>query len=299
MSTTHQPLDNVVSMFKTPTMADEFLHLYDQLISSWPHNVIPRDIQTSFGTTHVNSVGPDGATPLVLIPGFGTNSTMWFANITTLSQHYRIFAVDTIGQPGRSVTRNALSPATTAIWLAEVLDGLTIKQAYVAGFSLGGWIALDFAIKHPERTKKLALVDPPASLQPLPFSFFLHSLFPMIIHPTRRSLQRYFRWLTRGNRGMNTGWGQTMVLGILNWKPQPPIRVKPFTDEQLRACQAPTLLLVAERSVLYEPSTAIKRATQLIPNLTAEIVPDASHGLVYEHADLINNRIVSFFQEQD
>ena len=297
MSTTHQPLDNVESMFKTPAMADEFLNLYDQLLSRWPHDVIPREIQTSFGTTHVNSVGLDGASPLVLLPGFGTNSTMWFANITTLSEHYRVFAIDTIGQPGRSVTRNALSPTTTAVWLVEVLDGLAIEQANVTGFSLGGWIALDFAIKHPERTKKVAVVDPAASIQPLPFSFFLHSLFPMIIHPTRKGLQRYFRWLTRGNKGMNTEWGQTMVLGILNWKPQPPTRAAPFTDEQLRACQAPTLLLVAERSVLYEPATAIKRATQLIPNLTAEIVSDASHGLVYEQADLINNRIVSFFQE--
>lgn len=297
MNMTHQQLDNVISMFKTPAMADEFLHLYDQLVSRWPQNVISRDIQTSFGATHVNSVGPDGTTPLVLLPGFGTNSTMWFANIMALSKHYRVFAVDTIGQPGRSVTRTALSPTTTSVWLAEVLGGLSIEQANVAGFSLGGWIALDFAIKHPERTKKVALVDPAASIEPMPFSFFLHSLFPMMIHPTRKGLQRYFRWLTRGNKGMNTEWGQSMVLGILNWKPQPPIRVSPFNDEQLRACQAPTLLFVAEKSVLYEPATAIKRATQLIPNLTAEIVPDASHGLVYEQADLINNRLVSFFQE--
>ena len=286
-----------MSMFKTPAMADEFLHLYDQLLSGWPHNVIPQDIQTSFGTTHVNSVGPDGGSPLVLLPGFGTNSTMWFANITTLSQHFRIFAVDTIGQPGRSVTRNSLSPKTTSVWLAEVLDGLAIEQANVAGFSLGGWIALDFTIKHPERTKKVALIDPAASIEPMPFKFFLHSFFPMMIYPTRKGLQRYFRWLTRGNKGMNTEWGQTMVLGILNWKPQPPIRVTPFNDEQLRACHAPTLLFVAERSVLYEPTKAVKRATQLIPNLTSVIVPNASHGLVYEQADLINNKIVSFFQE--
>jgi pimeloyl-ACP methyl ester carboxylesterase len=297
MNTMHQQPDNVMSMFKTPAMADEFLHLYDQLLSRWPHSVIPRDIQTSFGTTHVNSVGSDGASPLVLLPGFGTNSTMWFANIMTMSQHHKVFAIDTIGQPGRSVTRIALSPSTTSAWLVEVLNGLAIDQTNVSGFSLGGWIALDFAIKYPERTKKVALVDPAASIEPMPFSFFLHSFFPMMIHPTRNGLQRYFRWLTRGNKGMNTEWGQTMVLGILNWKPQPPIRVTPFNDEQLRACRVPTLLFVAERSVLYEPTKAVKRATQLIPNLTAVIVPDASHGLVYEQADLINNRIVSFFQE--
>jgi pimeloyl-ACP methyl ester carboxylesterase len=295
MSTTQPPLENVASMFKTPAMADEFLNVYDQLLTRWPNDLISRDVRTSFGNTHINSVGSDGALPLVL-PGFGTNSTMWFANIAALVQHHRVFAVDTIGQPGRSVTRTALSPTTTAVWLAEVLDGLAIEQANVTGFSLGGWIALDFAIKHPERTSKVALVDPAASILPMPFSFFLHSLFPMMIHPTRKGLQRYFQWMTHGNKGMNTEWGQTMILGILNYKPHPPIRVKPFTDEQLRACQAPTLLLVAEKSVLYEPAKAIERATQLMPNLTAEIVAGASHGLVYEQADFINNRIVSFFQ---
>lgn len=294
---TSEQLDNVMSMFKTPAKADEFLRLYDDLIYRWPPNVIPCDIRTSFGTTHINSIGPDGCTPLVLLPGFGTNSTMWFANITTLSQHFSVFAVDTIGQPGRSVTRIALSPKTTSIWLTEVLDGLAIEHGNVAGLSLGGWKALNFAFKQPERTNKVALIDLAASIQPMPYSFFLHSLFPMMIHPTRKGLQCYFQWLTRGNKGMNTEWGQSMVLGILNWKPQPPIRATPFSNEQLRACQAPTLLLVAEKSVLYEPTKAINRATQMIPNLTAEIVPDASHGLIYEQADLINNRLVSFFQQ--
>jgi pimeloyl-ACP methyl ester carboxylesterase len=287
---------NVSTLFKTPSFCEEYLRLYDSLLSTWPTKPDQLDRETSFGITHINVIGPRDAPALLLLPGFGANSTMWFSNIGSLSQHFRVYAIDTIGQPGRSIPFKSLEASTTAEWLLELMDTLSLGKPSLAGVSLGGWIVLDFSIKHPDRVKGIALLDPAASFAPMSFTFFLHSLIPIMIYPTRNGLTRYFKWLTRG-KATNSQWGELMIRGILHCKPRSPVRAAPFTDAQLRLCATPTLLLVGEKSVIYDPAKAVKRAETFMPNVRSEIIADASHGLNYEQADLINSRLVSFFEE--
>jgi len=118
-----------------------------------------------------------------------------------------------------------------------------------------------------------------------------------MIHPTRKGLVRYFRWLTRG-KVVNNPWGELMVQGILNCKPQAPVRATPFTDAQLRSCRTPTLLLVGEQSVIYDPARVLRRAAALIPAVTGELVSGASHGLNYEQANLVNSRVLAFLEDR-
>lgn len=62
------------------------------------------DIDTTYGTTHVIACGNEDNPPLVLFHGVGDDSAlMWNYNAKFLSEHYRIYAVDTIGGPGKSV----------------------------------------------------------------------------------------------------------------------------------------------------------------------------------------------------
>ncbi len=289
---------DISTIFKSGVLGEEYLRLYDELLTKWPRNTNRIDVPTSYGLTHINVTGPEKAPVLVLLPGFAANSTMWFANIGTLSQRFRALAVDTIGQPGRSIPSQSVDASTTAAWLKEVLDQLAVSKANIAGVSLGGWIALDFALKHPQRVNRIALLDPAASFARMTTTFMLHSLFPIMIHPTRKGLVRYFRWLTRG-KAVNSQWGELMVLGILGCKPQPPIRAVPFTDDQLRSCLIPSKLIVGEKSVIYDPTKAVSRAAKFMPRVSTEVVPEVSHGLLYEQADLVNSRLLSFFGEAE
>ncbi len=288
---------NLASSFKSRELSVQYFRLYDELLGKWPAALQQVDVPTSFGSTRLNVVGPGDAPALLLLPGFGANSTMWFANVAPLSREYRVIAVDTLGQPGRSIPSRQLTAETTAAWLKEVLAYQRIDRARMIGVSLGGWIVLDFAVKHPEAVERIALLDPAASFVPMSAAFVLHSLMPIMIHPTRNGLKRYFRWLTRG-RSVNKEWGELMIQGILNRRPQPPIRATPFSDEQLRSCDCSALLLVGEHSVIYNPQRAIARAEGLMPNVEAEMVPDASHGLSYEQPDIVNTRLLRFFAER-
>ena len=282
------------SIFKTPESEKQFLDVYEAVLGLWPVPHEPLDVPTRFGTTHINASGPENAPAMVLLPGFSANSTQWFPNIAALSSRFRAYALDTIGQPGKSVPSRTLSASNSPEWIADVLDGLGLEKACMVGISLGGWLTLNFALRAPERVSHIVLLDPAASFEGVSAAFFWHSLIPIMIHPTRAGLTRYFRWMTRGYV-VNRSWGE-LVLGMLNTRPQPPIRATVFSDQELRCIQVPTLLLVGGRSVIYNPDRALRRATRLMPYLGAEIIPDASHALNAEKAELVNARILQFCQ---
>jgi pimeloyl-ACP methyl ester carboxylesterase len=139
------------------------------------------------------------------------------------------------------------------------------------------------------------MLDPAASLVKMSAVWLSHTFIPFMVHPTRPGLIKYFRWMTHGYQ-VNPKWGELMLLGILNSRPQPPIRATPFSDAQLRSIQVPVLVLIGERSVIYDPRRAQRRAILLIPGVQAEIIPDASHALIEEKSELVNARILRFYQ---
>jgi pimeloyl-ACP methyl ester carboxylesterase len=291
------PMSDSISIFKSSALEKEYFEAYAAVLALWPVSFESLDLSSRFGTTHLNACGQNHQPPMILLPGYGANSTMWYPNIAALSGQFRVYAVDTIGQPGKSLPNQKLTAANSADWIIEVLKGLGIERAHLVGISLGAWLALNFAIRRPERVDHLALLDPAASFQKMSRTFFWHSLMPIMIHPTRAGLIKYFRWMTRGYK-VNERWGELMVLGILNTRPQPPMRAAMFSDEDLRKLKTPTLLLIGERSVIYDPQRAYERATRLIPGIQAEIVPGASHALIAEKSELVNARILQFCQPQ-
>ncbi len=284
------------SLFKTPVLEKQYMDVYDAVLNLWnvPHEAL--DVPTRFGVTHISAAGPKEKPAMVLLPGFGANSTQWFPNVAALSSPFRVYAVDTNGQPGKSLPGSTLTAQDSSDWIAQVLDGLGIEKAILGGISLGGWLSLHFAIREPERVTRLVLLDPAASFEGMSAAFLWHGFIPFMVHPTRAGLVQYFHWMTRGY-SVNKEWGELMLLGILNTRPQPPIRASAFSDADLRNMKTPTLLLIGERSVIYNPKRVYRRACRLIPDIQVEIVPNASHALNTEAAEYVNARILQFCLE--
>jgi pimeloyl-ACP methyl ester carboxylesterase len=286
----------MANLFKTKEAEEDYFNTYNKVLSLWPVEHEPIEVNTSLGSTHLNAAGPKGSPPLLLFPGFASNSTMYWPNIEALAKHCRVYAIDTIGQPGRSLPTKPLTTANCNAWILEILDHLDADRVHVMGLSLGGWLSMNFAIGQPTRTNKVIILDPAASLEPMGRSFFWHSLIPFMIRPTRKGLIKFFRWLTQGY-STNLDYGEMMLQGVLNTNPQPPLRPIPFTDEQLQSLVSPVLLLVGEKSVIYDPERVIDRARKQIPRVQPEMLANASHALNMEQVDLVNARLSAFLVE--
>lgn len=134
---------------------------YLAFLSYWPSPNRPLHVPTSQGDTFVVECGAEGAPPLLLLHGGAMNSSMWIGDVAKWAPHFRIYAVDVIGEPGLSASsRPALRSDVYAAWLDEVMQALSIGRIAIAGISLGGWLALDYATRRPGRVTALALLCP-------------------------------------------------------------------------------------------------------------------------------------------
>ncbi|QUD90796.1 alpha/beta fold hydrolase [Phenylobacterium montanum] len=115
--------------------------------------------------------GQAGGHVLVLVHGFSASAQDWDDWARILSPRYRIITLDL---PGHGLTRApARWPANTdsyADLVAQATDRLGVKSFVLAGNSMGGGVAWDFALRHPDRLQGLVLVDaagwaPPKSQQ--------------------------------------------------------------------------------------------------------------------------------------
>ena len=68
------------------------------------------------------------------------------------------------------------------------------------------------------------------------------------------------------------------------------------SDAELRTLRPPTLLLLGEQEVIYDRQAAVRRATALMPNVEAAVIPNAGHALNLDQPELVNAKLLAFFQ---
>lgn len=102
---------------------------------------------------------------VILIHGLGADSRHWAANIDALSQNFQVIALDQIGYGQSDKPMMRYTVENFSDYLHGFMQALKIPQASLVGNSLGGWVALEFTIRHPQMVEKLVLVDA-AGLRP-------------------------------------------------------------------------------------------------------------------------------------
>jgi pimeloyl-ACP methyl ester carboxylesterase len=131
---------------------------------------------------HVVELGPDNATPIVLIHGAGCNlEDMRLALGERLAAHHRVILID---RPGlgwsKRKGRDGSAPKVQAAILREMLDRLGVVRAVIVGHSWGGALAISFTLDYPERSAALILLASPLYPHANPTTS-LYALFAMPI----------------------------------------------------------------------------------------------------------------------
>lgn len=241
---------------------------------------------------YVGDVGVEGDAPLLFVHGAGGTHENWLNQLRGLSGRYPALAVDLPGH-GRSEGDGFRSIEAYRDFVKEFLDALGLRQAVLVGHSMGGAIALSFALLYPTRLAALVLVGTGARLK---------------VHP------RVFEAL-RGDRNeaahLLVGWAyaenappELIRQGEAKWLEASPAVV----EGDFLACNAfdlmdevekirlPTLILCGAEDRL----TPVKYAEYLhqkIRDSRLLLVPGAGHMVMIERPEEMNRALDAFLQQ--
>jgi 3-oxoadipate enol-lactonase len=96
--------------------------------------------------------------PVLLVMGLGYGRWAWEPLVEPLAERYRVVWYDNRGIGDSDKPAGPYSAADLAADAVQVLDERGIERAHVVGTSLGGMVAQELALSHPERVEKLALL---------------------------------------------------------------------------------------------------------------------------------------------
>jgi pimeloyl-ACP methyl ester carboxylesterase len=274
---------------------EKFMAAYDSVIALWPQPRQAFDIETATATTRVHAYRPHpGGAPVVLLTGAGGNAAFWFPHVAALAEDGPVYGIDMPGDANPSIARALMTPpASCAAWLDELLGKLSDRPAHLVGFSYGGWVAMNQAIRAPGRVASITLLDPAGLTRP-DARFYrwltisgLATLTPM---PLRRRLAR---WLDLPH--MLEPELMTLMWAAVRGYRAEPKKPDVLTDDELRAIDVPVLLVTGARSALLTPAQARARGS-LMPHAEVAVVP-GSHG-GFNRVDELNDRTSAFIKAQ-
>ena len=289
-----------LSAFRSDEGKARYLAAYDAALKEWPVPYEELDVPTRYGTTHVVASGPKDAPPLVLLPSLAASATLWRPNVAALGQQFRLYAVDPIGQTGKSVqTRKLRDRRGMADWLSDVLDALGVRRASFVGASYGGFIAMNQASLTPERVERVVLIGPAGVFVGFSWKILCRmlvgGLWRKLVAPKRR---RDIAELLGPHAQLGPAdqrWREQMAITMTESAIPDTLWNLVLGDRELAAVKAPTLLLIGEHERLYAPST-LAVAQRRMPGLTGAVIADAHHLAALAQPEDVNRRILRFLR---
>ncbi|MER6118191.1 alpha/beta fold hydrolase [Streptomyces sp. NPDC001743] len=291
-------------MTSTPpvTGSTAFLTAYHAVLAAaWPAGTTCTDITTPWGSTRLNSYGPQDAPPLLLLPGGGATSTAWYAQAAELGRTHRVHAVDLVGEPGRSTVGERPIRTVDDLngWLDALLDGLGAGPVALGGHSYGGWIALHYALHAPHRVRKLVLLDPTGCFAGFRPGYLLHAL-PMLLRPSAARTRAFLEWET-GRAPLDPGWLRLREAAAAFPSARPVTGPRP-SPEALRGLDVPALVLLAGQGRAQDATRVAAAVDRLLPHAETAVLPGVSHHALPLYGPAVpelNRRMREFLSTDD
>jgi pimeloyl-ACP methyl ester carboxylesterase len=282
----------------------EIMAAYQGLMDSWPVAYDDLTVPTSFGDTHVIASGSPDAPPVVFLHALFATATSWYRNVEVTSRSYRTYCVDVIGEANKSrPTRPITSVDDFLQWFTELIDGLEIDTLYLVGNSYGGFTAAYYAMRLPDRVRKLVLVGPASTIHSMR-PFMLHMFLPKGLYQAVPRLPGLDRAMRSSVSWMHAGlpadplWEPLFLAAMKHGKLISRVFPRVYTKEELGDITASALLVLGDREVIYgDLSSAIQAAKETMPEAGVIVVPEAHHITALARPDIVNRELMRFLAE--
>ena len=244
--------------------------------------------------------------PLLLVMGLGNDATGWMFQVPAFAEHYKVIAFDNRDVGRSSEAKGPYTLADMAEDTVGLMDILGIEHAHVVGGSMGGAIAQELVIHHPDRVRKLVLACTLGQFA----RFRIFMLEPSKFLKQRDLDNEVFpaevlMWCMTHDFLKNAEAVDRMISMMRNPPfPQSPEAFSRQADaimtfdalDRLGNVKAPTLVLVGDQDILTPPWGA-RELAEAIPGAKLEILEGGAHGFFWEIPEKTNRAVLGFLKD--
>lgn len=286
------------------------------------------------GTVEVNDIKMyyeihGSGEPLVLIEGLGYSKWMWYKQIPALSEQYRVIVFDNRGAGNTDKPDSEYSIELMADDAAGLLRALGIGSAHVLGISLGGFIAQEVALRHPEIVRSLILGSTSSGSRNtiakyselwngyLKFWGFLPGMLEMNGKASTPARVEPYYGLPREEKiryGLMSAFTQEYYQNHTDeidrivqwrlddtqptyaWKRQFAAGVNFDSTDRVHAINAPTLVITGTEDRIVTPGSS-RELAERIPNSRFVSIDRSGHLLFIERSEEFNDIVLGFLDE--
>jgi pimeloyl-ACP methyl ester carboxylesterase len=232
-------------------------------------------------------------TPLLLIHGLPFQKGMWKPQLSALSKKFRVIAIDLPGFGESGAPRGEASMPAYADLIAAFCNSLRLDSLVLAGHSMGGYIALEFAARHPALLRGLVMVSSRAiadtadvaanrrvmaeRLKTEPADFVAEAMLPKMLASDNRDLElrRQVRELMNPLRPEGIAHAQLAIATRRDF------------SAKLREIDTPALVVAGEKDMI----APLEEAGIIAANFRhgrLEVVENAGHMVSWEQPKAVN-----------
>jgi pimeloyl-ACP methyl ester carboxylesterase len=256
--------------------------------------------------------------PVILLHGLGATSASMLPTLQALAADHRVFAPDLPGFGDSGKPLRALHASFQAGWLIALMDALGIERAHLVGNSMGGRIAIEAALRTPDRVDRIVLFAPAVAMV-RPFRFFplalaralLPELAVLPLPVPRHLLVRGLRAIFARPERLADSWYDSAIDEFVRVFASPRGRIALFSAARqiyldpphgergfytrLRGLSRPALFLWGDRDPLV-PAAFARHVADALPTATSIILDDCGHIPQYEHPDTTHALVREFLR---
>jgi len=243
--------------------------------------------------------GPEDAPLLVLSNGIMMSTASWAFQTAALSKHLRVLTYDCRGMWKSDHPQGSYSMELHADDLAGLLDALDIKQAHIAGISYGAEISLVFALKYPQRTQSLVVIDGVSQIDPLlhgqtyPWLAAAEKKDPEMLFQTSYHMNFSEDWIQANREFLEGSVERYADIDMAAFAELMKAFYELDITDRLDQIEVPTMIVVGEED-LIKGRRYSDILNKHIPNSEYVVVPGAGHALCLEKPGELNSLLIGF-----
>jgi 3-oxoadipate enol-lactonase len=238
---------------------------------------------------------------LILIAGFDCDSSYWSAVMPALENKYQVIRLDNRGVGQSSAPDSPYSIKQMAGDAFSLLNYLGISKVHVAGHSMGGQIAQELALAHPEKVKSLILLSSWAKGS-IKFNSLIETFGDLPKVLDGKIYQKVLLPWMLTEKIYSTGAIAEIINIIENYPFLPTPQglyhqsraiIHNETSDRITNIYCPTLVLVGKEDILT-PVTFSEQLADGIPNAELVVIEDVGHGFLVESPDAVVKVMLKF-----